>query len=283
MAWYPRVFRRRRDSRADLDREIAFHLAEETRLRAERGQSPGRARVEARRAFGNAMRVREQVDQLNPIGTVDEIWRDLKYGARLLQRNRGFAIVAILSLALGIGANTSIFQLLDAVRLRTLPVKDPGQLAEVRVANATDGRSGSFTGQRPELTNPLWEHIRAEQQGFSRIFAWGATSFEMASGGESQRAQGLWVGGDFFGTLEIDLFSAACSRPPMTCEVAEHQARLSATHSGSGAMAVTLRWWDEAFASTGRSFQSSASRRPALSGSTSAAASTSPCRFAPSG
>ncbi len=86
----------------------------------------------------------------------------------------------------------------------TLPVKDPGQLAEVRVANATDGRSGSFTGQRPELTNPLWEHIRDEQQGFSRIFAWGATSFEMASGGESQRAQGLWVSGDFFTTLQIE-------------------------------------------------------------------------------
>jgi putative ABC transport system permease protein len=204
MSWLQRVFRGRIDARAELDPEIAFHLAEETRLRAERGDPPERARFEARRAFGNAMRVREQIDRLNPTGTIDEIWRDLTYGARLLRRNPGFAVVAILSLALGIGANTSIFQLLDAVRLRTLPVKDSGQLAEVRVANANDGRSGNFTGERPELTNPLWEHIRAEQQGFSRIFAWGATSFEMASGGESQRAQGLWVSGDFFGTLEIE-------------------------------------------------------------------------------
>jgi putative ABC transport system permease protein len=204
MSWLQRVFRGRIDSRADLDREIAFHLAEETRLRAERGDPPERARFEARRAFGNAMRVREQVDRLNPSGIVAEIWRDLKYGARLLRGAPGFTAVAILSLALGIGANTSIFQLLDAVRLRTLPVKDPAELAEVRVANANDGRSGNFTGARPELTNPLWERIRAGQQGFSRILAWGATSFETASGGESQRAQGLWVSGDFFGTLEIE-------------------------------------------------------------------------------
>jgi hypothetical protein len=106
-------------------------------------------------------------------------------------------------LALGIGANTSIFQLLDAVRLRTLPVEHPAQLAEIRVANAS-GRSGSFTGQRPELTNPLWERIRAQQEGFSRVFAWGATRFEMASGGESEIAQGLWVSGDYFGALAIE-------------------------------------------------------------------------------
>jgi putative ABC transport system permease protein len=204
MSWLQRLFRGRIDSRADLDREIAFHLAEETRLRAERGHPPERARIEARRAFGNALRVREQVDQLNPIGTVDEIWRDLKYGARLLQRNPGFAVVAILSLALGIGANTSIFQLLDAVRLRTLPVKDPGQLAEVRIANdIDDNRDGNFNGARPDLTNPLWEHLRDAQQGFSRVAAWGSASFEMAASGESQRIRGLWVSGDFLSMLGI--------------------------------------------------------------------------------
>ena len=202
MSWLQRLLRGRIDSRADLDQEIQFHLAEETRLRVERGDPVERAQREARRAFGNTMSVREQVDRLNASSAVGEIWRDLKYGTRLLRRDPGFAVVAILSLALGIGANTSMFQLLDAVRLRSLPVKDPAQLAEVRV-QATEGRSGSFTGRRPALTNPLWERIRAEQQGFSRIFAWGATSFETAPGGESKRAQGLWVSGDFFGTLEI--------------------------------------------------------------------------------
>jgi putative ABC transport system permease protein len=197
-----RWFRRRFDSRADLDREIRFHLAEETHLRAERGSL--HARLEARRAFGNAMRVHEEVDKLNPIGRDKEIWRDLRYGARLLRRDPGFAVVAILSLALGIGANTSIFQLLDAVRLRTLPVTDPSQLAEVRIANdLNDSRGGNFTGGRPDLTNPLWELIRAKQQGFSSIAAWGSASLEMSTGGESRRARGLWVSGDYFKALDV--------------------------------------------------------------------------------
>ena len=79
-----------------------------------------------------------------------------------------FAIVAILSLALGVGANTAIFQLLDAVRLRTLPVKDPA--AARRSPHRGYGRTdapGSSPGRRPKLTNPLWEQIRDRQQAFS--------------------------------------------------------------------------------------------------------------------
>ena len=72
------------------------------------------------------------------------IWNDLHYGARLLSRSPGFATVAILSLALGIGANTTIFQLLDAVRLRTLPVKNPEQLARVAIVNSPHLLHGGF-------------------------------------------------------------------------------------------------------------------------------------------
>src|SRR3979411_2002598 len=110
---------------------------------------------------------------MNPLTLVDGAWRDLKYGARLLRLNPAFAIVAILSLALGVGANTAIFQLLDAVRIRTLPVPRPNELLEVRISNATNGRTGSFLGRRPLLTNPLWERLRDHQQVFSTVFAWG--------------------------------------------------------------------------------------------------------------
>src|SRR5438045_3103546 len=106
------------------------------------------------------------------------LWQDLRFGARLLRLNPSFACVAVLSLALGIGANTSIFQLLDAVRLRTLPVKDPQQLAVVR----TEGRhwrSGRVTNAYAELSNPLWEQIRDHQQAFSSIFAWGPDQFNL--------------------------------------------------------------------------------------------------------
>src|SRR6185295_16336236 len=100
------------------------------------------ARAAARRKLGNATLVREEIYQMNTIGVLDSAWRDVKYGARLLRLNPAFAIVAILSLSLGVGANTAIFQLLDAVRIRTLPVKSADELAEVRIGNATNGRTG---------------------------------------------------------------------------------------------------------------------------------------------
>ena len=76
---------------------------------------------------------------MNILGWIENIWRDLRYGARLLRRSPGFALVGILSLALGIGANTAIFQLLDAVRLRSLPVPKPHELAEVRIVGGNHG------------------------------------------------------------------------------------------------------------------------------------------------
>src|SRR4029079_6421405 len=113
-----------------------------------------------------------------------------------LRLNPAFAMVAILSLALGVGANTAIFQLLDAVRLRTLPVQAPNELVEIRIADATRGRTGQFSGRRPSLTNPLWERIRDEQQAFSSAFAYGGSQFNLTSGGEARYAQGLWVSGE---------------------------------------------------------------------------------------
>jgi predicted permease len=134
---------------------------------------------------------------------LDNLWRDLRYGARLLRLNPGFAAVAILSLALGVGANTAIFQLIDAVRLRTLPVKDPQQLVEVHIADTPNGRTGSFMSRNPRLTNPLWERIRDRQQAFSSAFAWSDTRFNLTSGGEARYALGLLVSGDFFNTLGV--------------------------------------------------------------------------------
>src|SRR5262245_24932963 len=118
MSW-TRFFRRSRwdEERA---REIEAHLAIETDDHLARGLSPDRARAAARRKLGNATLVREEIYHMNTIGVVDSVWQDLKYGARGLRHNPGFALVAVLSLALGIGANTAIFQLIDAVRLRTL-------------------------------------------------------------------------------------------------------------------------------------------------------------------
>src|ERR1700738_1216477 len=107
-----------------------------------------------------------------------------------------------LPVALGIGANTAIFQLIDAVRLRTLPVKNPQEIARVAIDHR-NGASGNFSTRYPDLTYAIWEQIRAQQQGFSGIFAWGANLFNVAPGGEVHNVQGLWVSGEFFATLGV--------------------------------------------------------------------------------
>ncbi len=128
--------------------------------------------------------------------------QDLGYGLRMLRNNLGFTTVAVLSLALGIGANTAIFQLLDVVRLRTVPVKEPQQLAMVQLADRTGWR-GSQATVYPALTNPIWERFRDSQDAFSGVLAWGNNEFNLAPGGEVRLARGLFVSGDFFRVLGV--------------------------------------------------------------------------------
>src|SRR5262245_37511883 len=108
----------------------------------------------------------------------DWIWQDLKYSLRRWGSNPGFLLSAVLSLALGIGANTAIFQLLNAVRLRSLPVRAPDELAEIRIAGeiifgVTNGRPISF---------PVWKEIRDRQEAFSSVFAWGFDELPVGTG-----------------------------------------------------------------------------------------------------
>ncbi len=107
---------------------------------------------------------------MNTIGWLESTWQDLHYAARVLRLSPGFTVVAILSLALGMGANTAIFQLLDAVRLRSLPVQNPRELVELRIVGGNRGMG--MNQQYGELTRPLWETIRDKQQAFSGMFAW---------------------------------------------------------------------------------------------------------------
>jgi putative ABC transport system permease protein len=128
--------------------------------------------------------------------------RDLRHAFRLLRLSPGFTVVAVLTLALGIGANTAIFQLIDSIRLRTVPVQNPEQLGTVRIADRHWG-SGQFSGQYSQLSFPMWEQIRKRQEGFSEIAAWTGQEFNLANGGEVHYAKGLRVTGDFFHVLGV--------------------------------------------------------------------------------
>jgi putative ABC transport system permease protein len=136
---------------------------------------------------------------------VQTLWQDLRYGFRQLAKSPGFTAVAILTLAMGIGANAAIFQLIDAVRLRTLPVKDPNHLAIVHM-DKKDWGSGNFNGPYAEFTFPLWQQVQQRQQAFSSIAAWGGgggQQINLARGGEVDMAPVIWVSGEFFETLGV--------------------------------------------------------------------------------
>src|SRR5881227_3574632 len=110
--------------------------------------------------------------------------QDIRYGARQLRANPGFTAVAVLSLALGIGANSAIFQLVDAVRLRTLPVANPQELAYVDFAQGS-ARSGWFSTRSARFTYTMWEQLQTRREPFSGLVAWSANRLNLSPGGEA--------------------------------------------------------------------------------------------------
>jgi predicted permease len=123
----------------------------------------------------------------------DDVLQDVRYALRALRSSPGFAAIAILSLALGIGANTAIFSLINAVILKMLPVSHPEQL--VQLVMKTEGGT--------TFTNPIWEQVRDRQDVFSGAFAYSPIRLNLAGGGEVRNANTSWVSGEFFSTLGV--------------------------------------------------------------------------------
>ncbi|MGH9822975.1 MAG: permease prefix domain 1-containing protein, partial [Blastocatellia bacterium] len=198
---------------AEILEEVSQHLEDRYRELMLRGLAAEAARAAVIGELGNSLarklrRIETRSSQ-EPVvagarggNIMNSLFQDLRYGARVLAKNRGFTAVALLMLALGIGANTAIFQLIDAVRLRSLPVANPQELVDVHIVDMTGSR-GSHSGPHPSVTNAIWEQIRDDQQAFSGVFAWGVTDFNLATSGEGRYASGLWVSGDFFSVLGV--------------------------------------------------------------------------------
>jgi putative ABC transport system permease protein len=190
---------------ADLEEEMRLHQELRERELVEHGVSPEEAHYAVKRRFGNNLVLREESRDMWGWNWLQTFLQDLRCGLRTLAKSPGFAAVALLTLALGIGANAAIFQLVDAVRLRTLPVKDPQSLAIVHLKRDL-WVSGNFNGPYAEFTYPLWQQVRQQQQAFSSIAVWSGDQTNLATGGEMNIAQTIWVSGDFFTVLGVNPF-----------------------------------------------------------------------------
>jgi predicted permease len=184
----------------DLAEELRLHLelaAEEARRQ---GRDPDDAIRAARLEVGGVARSMEALRDQRGLPWLEDLARDLRYGLRVLRRSPVFAVVAILTLALGIGANAAIFRLIDALSLRSLPIARPEELVEIR-ADGIDGFGINIPNGR--VTYPLWEQIRTHQRALSGVFAWGNAGLVVGRGASAHRAEGLWVSGDFFRALGL--------------------------------------------------------------------------------
>ena len=202
------LFRRDRVEQ-EMDDELHDYLDAAVTEKIRFGMSGEEALRAAKIEMGGMEMVKEEVRSAGWEASVESLWRDVRYGVRMLLKNPGLTAVAVLTLALGIGANTAIFSLIDTVMLRFLPVQKPEELVQIlrRWAHSTDEGSPSFT-------NPLWEQVRDRQDVFSGAFAWGDEKFDLAQGGEVQNVNGVFVSGGYFATLGVRpaagrLFTAA--------------------------------------------------------------------------
>jgi putative ABC transport system permease protein len=197
--WYL-VRQRRRD--ADLSEEMAFHREMAHRDLERGGAESSDAALAVRRAFGSTALAADQAHDVWVPRWLQGIGRDLGLAARLLWKARLVTGVAVLSLALGIGANTAIFSLINSLLLRPLPVRDPGRLAML-VEPVRPGTTDDYSGVPIPVRYAVWEQIHQHRELFDGVTVWSAETFDLGSGADTQPVDGLWVSAEFFDVLGV--------------------------------------------------------------------------------
>jgi putative ABC transport system permease protein len=181
----------------DLDRDIREHIETETRDNIDRGMSPEEARYAAMRKFGNVARVKEEAREVWSFVRLEQFWQDIRYGLRMLRKAPGFTAVAVVTLALGIGANTAVFSMVDSFLLRPLPVDQPSQL----VVLAFQHKSGALDNQ---LSYPNIQDIQSQAAGaFSSVLGYDIGLDSLRVNGNGERLLTSYVTGNFFPSLGL--------------------------------------------------------------------------------
>ena len=193
MGWM-RYFRRARwDEEREL--EIQAYLEIETDENIARGMTPEEARYAARRKLGNPTQIREEIYRMNSLTFIESLWQDVRCGLRMLRKNAGFAMVAVLTLALGIGANTAIFSVIHAVLLSPLPYDHPDRITLVRESNPSKGFE-QFSVSPPNYMD--WKNAAG---AFEQMASMSRGQFSYTGGAEPERLVGARVAASFFSVL----------------------------------------------------------------------------------
>src|ERR1700686_3278635 len=196
MNWFAQVFSRRRIY-SDLSAEIQEHLHERMEELIAEGMPKKDAEAAARREFGHVMLVAEDSREVWRWRSIENFAIDVRYGLRSLRRSRGFTIIVVLTLALGIGANSAIFSVINAVLLRPLPFPNASQLADLCA------RSTLFDFEHLGVSLPDIADIRATGTSFSDLSGYQLSSKEMTGNGKPERIEGADISEDFFPDLGI--------------------------------------------------------------------------------
>jgi predicted permease len=189
------MFGRRRKS-DDFRAEIEAHLEIEAGRQRELGLSEEEAQAVARRAFGNVMQTKERFYESNRWLWWDHIWQDVRYGARMLRKSPGFAVIAILTLAIGIGANTALFSVVNGVLFNPLPYAQPDRLV------ALFARSNQFN--KFSISYPNFQDWSRQNHSFSSLAAFRGETFTLTGIGEPERLDANMVSAAFFPLLGVN-------------------------------------------------------------------------------
>jgi predicted permease len=188
----------------ELERELRLHFDQLVREQKEAGASEPDARRAARHAFGSPAATQEACRDTRRIGLIDDLLKDVRYASRLLARSPAFTLTAVLSLALGIGANTAIFSLIDTVLLRSLPVNHPEELVFIETVGTEDparpGSRGATSGAPPY---PCFERLRRETSSFGGTAAFATDDLRLQVDGRVEQVFGQVASGNYFDLLGL--------------------------------------------------------------------------------